>query len=135
MKARRRGARRRAIDILFQADAMGRSPSAVLAEREGVEERVPEYAREVIAAIEPRLGEIDRLLGEASEEWTVARMAAVDRAILRVAVYELLWREDVPVAVAIDEAVELAKELSTADSGGFVNGVLGRIARDHAETA
>ena len=74
------------------------------------------------------MGEIDRNLGEHLEGWTVPRMAAVDRAILRVACYEL--QSDVPTAVAINEAVEAAAELSTEDSGRFVNGVLGRIARE-----
>ncbi|MGH2737889.1 MAG: transcription antitermination factor NusB, partial [Actinomycetota bacterium] len=73
------------------------------------------------------------LIGEHAEGWTVRRMAAVDRAVLRVACYEMLFREDVPAAVAIDEAVATAKELSTGDSGRLVNGVLGRIARERAE--
>jgi transcription antitermination protein NusB len=72
--------------------------------------------------------DIDRILGEHAEGWTVARMAVVDRTILRVACYEL--RAGLPAAVVINEAVELANELSTEDSGRFVNGVLGRIARD-----
>jgi N utilization substance protein B len=74
--------------------------------------------------------EIDQILAQYSEGWTVERMPGVDRAVLRVGLYELLWADDVPDAVAIDEAVELAKALSTDDSPKFVNGILGRVLRD-----
>jgi N utilization substance protein B len=77
---------------------------------------------------------IDEILAEYAEGWTVARMPDVDRAVLRLGVYELLWRADVPSAVAIDEAVELAKSLSTDESPKFVNGVLARILRDQPAT-
>jgi len=83
-----------------------------------------------VLGVADRLPELDEVIGGAAEEWTVGRMAAVDRALLRLAAHEILHREDVPAAVAIDEAVAAAKELSTEDSGRFVNGVLGRIARD-----
>lgn len=102
--ARRREARRRAVLILYQADVTGRSPAEVL----------------------------DEVIGRSAEGWTVERMAAVDRTLLRLAAHEILHREDVPTAVAIDEAVAAAKELSTGDSGRFVNGVLGKIAREPA---
>ena len=132
---RRRTARRRALDILYQADVTQRAPSAVLAERASYDRSVPVYAREVVAGVEEHLAEIDRVLGEHAHAWTVDRMATVDRTILRLAVYELMFREDIPERVAISEAVEAAKELSTDESRGFVNGVLGRIARERAETA
>lgn len=89
---------------------------------------VPAYAQELVRAVTAGLERIDRALGEAAEGWTVARMAAVDRAVLRVACAEL-WA-GLPPAVAISEAVDAARELSTEASGGFVNGVLGRIARE-----
>jgi N utilization substance protein B len=130
--SRRRTARRRAIDVLYQADLTDRAPSEVLAERDALERIAPVYARECVLGVQERLGEIDRVLGEAAEGWTVARMPAVDRAILRLAAYEILYRDDVPDAVAINEAVESAKELSTEASRGFVNGLLGKIARDRA---
>ncbi|MGH2695365.1 MAG: transcription antitermination factor NusB, partial [Actinomycetota bacterium] len=95
--------------------------------------RVPGFAEQLVKGVEEKREELDRLIGEHAEGWTVRRMAAVDRAVLRVACYEMLFREDVPAAVAIDEAVEAAKELSTEASGRFVNGVLGRIARERAE--
>jgi N utilization substance protein B len=95
--------------------------------------RGPRFTEDLVGGVEDRRAELDRLIGEHAEGWSVARMAAVDRALLRLAVYELLWRDDVPTAVAIDEAVVAANELSTADSGRFINGVLGRIARERAE--
>ncbi len=131
--ARRREARRLAVSILYQADLAGRPPSEVLTERRSLGVRVPRFAEELILGVEGRLEELDRLIGEHAEGWTVPRLAAVDRSVLRVACYEILYRDDVPTAVAIDEAVTTAKELSTADSGRFVNGVLGRIARERAE--
>lgn len=129
---RRRDARRRAIDILIQAELTGRAPDAVLAELRSLDEKIPAFTDELVRGVAGRLGELDGMLGEHAEGWTVPRMAVVDRAILRVASHEILHREDVPVAVAIDEAVEAAKELSTEDSGRFVNGLLGRIAKEHA---
>jgi N utilization substance protein B len=118
--------------MVYQADLGHRSPLEVLEERRGLGERIPTFAEELVRGVAERAGEIDRLIGEYAEGWSVGRLAAVDRAVLRVACYELLGRPDVPPAVAIDEAVAAAKELSTADSGRFVNGVLGRIARDRA---
>ena len=131
--ARRRDARRLAVSILYQADMAARSALEVLKERRSLGIRVPGFAEELVAGVEEQRAELDRLIGEHAEGWSVPRMAAVDRAVLRVACYELLFRDDVPTAVAIDEAVSAAKELSTADSGRFVNGVLGKIARERSE--
>ena len=88
---------------------------------------MPEYAADLIAEVSRSLDEVDAVLQAHLEEWTVPRLAAVDRAILRIAVVEM--RTGIPPAVAINEAVEAARELSTEASGRFVNGVLGRIAR------
>jgi transcription antitermination protein NusB len=129
----RRGARRRAIDILIQADLTHRPPEVVLEELDSLGERIPTFTVELVRGVAARLDELDSMIGEHAEGWTVPRMAVVDRTLLRVACYEMLHSEDIPVAVAIDEAVEAAKELSTEDSGRFVNGLLGRIAREHAE--
>ncbi|MEX2457433.1 MAG: transcription antitermination factor NusB [Actinomycetota bacterium] len=131
----RRMARRRAIDVLYQADVTERGPGEVLAERDALQRTAPEYTHELVRGVVERVAEIDRLLGEHAEGWTVARMPAVDRAILRLAAYEILYRDDVPDAVAINEAVEAAKELSTEASRGFVNGLLGKIAQREEETA
>lgn len=124
---RRRAARRVALDILFQADVTGTDPTDVLAAWRAAGRTVPDYAADLIAAVTGSLAEVDAVLQDHLEEWTVPRLAAVDRAILRIAVVEM--RMGIPPAVAINEAVEAARELSTEASGRFVNGVLGRIAR------
>jgi N utilization substance protein B len=129
----RRGARRAAIDILFQADVTGTDPVAALAEREELAGPVADFTRELVEGTAERLLEIDRRLEASAQDWHVERMPALDRTILRVATFELIGRPDVPAAAAIDEAVEAANQLSTEDSGRFVNGVLGHIARDLAE--
>lgn len=133
--ARRHEARRRAIDILYQADVLGELPLDVLEEWEAAGKKVAPFARQLIEGVADHLDELDRVLGEHAEEWTVPRMPSVDRTILRVGCYELLHRPDVPAGAAIDEAVEAAKELSTEDSGRFVNGVLGKIARETSDPA
>jgi len=125
---RRRAARRTAVDILYQADVREQSPTQVLEEWRRAGRKVPDYAEEIVRGVERDLFAIDRELGANSEEWTVQRMAMVDRTILRVASFEL--RAGLPAAIAINEAVEAANELSTEDSGRFINGVLGRIARN-----
>jgi N utilization substance protein B len=124
---RRRAARRLAIDILFQADVTESSPSEAMREWRQAGRSVPAYAAELVEGVEGSRSEIDVDLGAHAEEWTVPRMAALDRTILRVACYEM--RAGVPPAVAINEAVDAANELSTEASGRFVNGVLGKIAR------
>lgn len=129
---RRRAARRLAIDILYQADVTDRLPSAVLREWLAAGRSIPPYTAGLVAAVEADREAIDHDLGASSEGWTVHRMAVVDRTILRVACSEL--RAGVPAAVAINEAVEAANELSTEDSGRFINGVLGRIARTQVES-
>ena len=132
--AGRRRARRQAIEICYQADVLGEHPMEVLETWEGTGRKVSPFARELVAGVAEHREELDRLIASHSEGWSLARMPSVDRTILRVACYELLHRPDVPPAVAIDEAVEAVKELSTEDSGRFVNGVLGAIARELAGT-
>ena len=126
-------ARRLAIDILYQADIRNEDPQAALQEWMAAGQEVPEFARELVEGVAAHRAELDELLGGHATGWTVHRMAVVDRTILRVACYELLYRPDVPAAAAINEAVEAAKELSTEDSGRFVNGILGRIAAEVGE--
>jgi N utilization substance protein B len=122
-------ARRVALDVLFQSDVRGERPADALADwAAGGDREVPQFARELVVGVSDHLPELDRLIGEHAHDWTVERMAAVDRTILRLACYELLYRDDVPTSAAISEAVVAAKELSTEDSGRFVNGILGRIA-------
>ena len=123
-------ARKRAVDLLFESDARGVEPVTLLAERIGSAEVPPinDYTVALVEGVAATQPKIDELIAEHAEGWALQRMPAVDRAVLRLGLYELLWQPDVPAAVAIDEAVELAKTLSTDDSPRFVNGVLGRIA-------
>jgi N utilization substance protein B len=125
-------ARKRALDVLYAADARGADPLDVLDERMdsvASEDAVPlgEYAEVLVRGFVAHADRIDDLLSEHAEGWTLDRMPAVDRAILRIGVYELVYSPDVPAAVAVDEAVELAKSLSTDNSPRFINGVLGQI--------
>jgi N utilization substance protein B len=124
-------ARKRAVDLLYEADLRGTDPLATLAERVALADPpVNPYTAELVEGVTAHRERIDELLGLYAEGWTVERMPGVDRAVLRVGVFELLWRPEVPDAVAIDEAVELAKSLSTDESPRFVNGVLARVLRD-----
>jgi len=102
----------------------------VMADWRTADRLVPVFAEELAVGVAERLPDIDLLLETHAEGWSVRRMAALDRTILRLGVFELLWREDVPTSVAISEAVEAAAELSAEDAKRFVNGVLGRIARE-----
>ena len=128
-------ARKRALDILFQADVRGDELATVLAAeaRRASSEPAREsswlYAREIVDGVIDNRDDIDEQITTFAKDWSLARMPAVDRAVLRIGTWEILYNEDVPTAVAIDEAVELAKEFSTDESGSFVHGVLARIAR------
>jgi N utilization substance protein B len=126
----RREARRTAIDILYQADITDVDPAVVLGAWIEAGRVVPGFSGELVAGIGAHLPELDLLLEEHTEGWTVERMAALDRTILRVAVFELRHRPDVPPSVAISEAVEAASDLSAESSPRFVNGILGRIASE-----
>jgi N utilization substance protein B len=128
----RHKARKRALDVLFQADLRGVDPLTVLADSERLRSEEGDsplnpYVAELVTGVKSHQERIDELLTTYSLGWTLDRMPGVDRAILRLGVYEVLWG-DVPEAVALDEAVTLARELSTDDSPAFVNGLLARIA-------
>jgi len=126
--AARSKARKRAVDLLYEADLRGTDAVTTLAERVALADPpVNDYTVELVEGVSQWRPEIDKILAEYAEGWSVERMPGVDRAILRLGAYELLWREDVPDAVAIDEAVELAKSLSTDESPRFINGVLGNV--------
>ncbi|HZC70428.1 MAG TPA: transcription antitermination factor NusB [Jatrophihabitans sp.] len=129
--AARSKARKRAVDVLYESDVRGIEALTTLAERiKLAEPPVNDYTIELVEGVHEHRDRIDAILADYAEGWTVARMPDVDRAILRLGVYELLWRDEVPDPVAIDEAVELAKALSTDESPRFVNGVLARVLRD-----
>ena len=124
-------ARKRALDVLFEADQRGLNVSEALAARiaqPGGETPLPPYAVQIVTGVVDHWQEIESAMTAHSEGWTIARMPAVDRAALRLATWEILFNDDVPAAVAIDQAVDLVTDLSTDESPGFVNGVLGAIA-------
>jgi transcription antitermination protein NusB len=134
--ATRSKARRRALEILFEADLRGLDPTRILADRiarvdrqtsQGTEPAIGEYTIELINGVLDHSDRIDSLIETYSIGWTLDRMPAVDRNVLRLGLYELFWADEVPDVVAIDEAVSLAQELSTAESPQFVNGVLNRL--------
>ena len=129
--AARSKARKRAVDLIYEADLRGADPVTTLAERIALADPpINDYTIELIEGVNEHRAAIDQLLTDYSEGWTLERMPGVDRAVLRIGLYELLWAADVPDAVAIDEAVELAKLLSTDESPKFINGILGRVLRD-----
>ena len=126
--AARSKARKRALDILFEAEMRGESPLSVLDSRTiQADPPVTSYAAELVRGVQAHRELIDELLTKHSRGWALDRMPAVDRNILRIGAYELLWATDVPEAVAISEAVVLAQDLSTDASPAFVNGLLARL--------
>jgi transcription antitermination protein NusB len=126
--AARSKARKRALDILFEAELRGLPVLELLAERQSLgEQPVPAYAADLVRGVAAHRAEIDALISQNAVDWTLDRMPAVDRNVLRLGVYELLWADGVPDGVAISEAVLLAQDLSTDASPAFVNGLLARI--------
>lgn len=146
----RRSARRLALDVLYEAEIRdslpleafdGRSPEEWVIPTTGDDDAaapdeqapVPDvlaYARVLIAGVQENQAQLDALLARYADRWAVERMPIVDRNLLRIAIFELTGETDVPLAVAINEAVELAKSLSTDDSGRFINGLLGKIVEE-----
>lgn len=128
-------ARKRAVDLIYEADLRKADALSTLAERVALgDPPISDYTVSLVEGVAEHRRTIDDTLSAYSEGWTLERMPGVDRAILRVALYELLFSDQVPDAVAIDEAVELAKSLSTDESPKFVNGLLGRVLRDQVPT-
>ncbi|BDZ50675.1 N utilization substance protein B [Frondihabitans sucicola] len=127
-------ARKRALDVLYVADIRQISIDDALVQETQRAIATPErnsswgYARDIVQGVIENRPEIDELIETYSQGWSLARMPTIDRAILRIGIWELTHNDDIPDAVAISEAVELAQSLSTDDSGSFVNGLLGRIA-------
>jgi N utilization substance protein B len=129
MPPARSKARKRALDILFEAEQRDVPVLDLLAERITLgSPPVAPYAADLVRGVAVHAARIDELISQYAEGWTMDRMPAVDRNVLRIGVYELLWADDVPDAVAISEAVLLAQDLSTDASSSFVNGLLARIA-------
>jgi len=126
-------ARKQALDLLFEADIRGTSALETLNLRDVVEEGpdarpIREYTRELVVGVTENSRKIDELITTYAQGWDMDRLPNVDRNILRLGIYEVLWASQVPTGVAIDEALDLARELSTDDSAAYVHGVLGRIA-------
>lgn len=132
MSGRRRRARELALQLLYQRDIAGTEPEEMFARTDefvGAPAEVQEYASRLVLGTISRLAELDERLGKQSEHWRLGRMPAVDRNLLRVALYELLHEDETPDPVVIDEAVEIAKKFSTPSSAPFINGVLDGIRR------
>jgi N utilization substance protein B len=127
--ARRTEQRRAAVVALYQSDVTGR-PAPDLVERGATR-----FTRELVEGVEAERGSLDEAIAKHASGWSLDRIAPLERNILRVALHEMRSREDVPMEVAIDEAVEAAKELCGADAPGFINGVLGAVQRENGAPA
>lgn len=134
--ATRRQSRTLALQALYEADTSGHDPAEVVLRLspDGGEETEPTaYAARLVAGVKGRRHELDDLIARSAPQWPVDQLAVIDRNLLRLAIYELLFEPDTPVGVAVNEAVELAKTFGSAASGRFVNGVLGAISACRAE--
>lgn len=125
-------ARKQALDLLYESDIRGTDLLVLLQSREVVEEGpdarpIREYTRSLVEGIYEHKRKIDELISTYAQGWDMDRLPAVDRNILRLGIYEILWIENLDDGIVIDEALSLAKDLSTDDSAGFIHGVLGRI--------
>ena len=127
--ARRTEQRRAAVVALYQSDVTGR-PAGELVERDA-----SAFTRELVDGVEAERGALDESIARHASGWTLDRIAPLERNILRVAVHEMRTRSDIPTEVAIDEAVEAAKELCGVDAPGFINGVLGAVERENGARA
>jgi N utilization substance protein B len=126
-------ARKQALDLLFEADIRGTNALETLNARDIVEEGpdarpIRDYTKALVGGVNDNSRKIDELISTYAKGWDMDRLPNVDRNILRLGIYEILWASDIPDAVAIDEALDLARELSTDDSASYIHGVLGRIA-------
>lgn len=128
--AARTKARKRALELLYEADQRGLNVGVLLEERVAApttQHPLPEYAVQLVRGVLERWSQIDEVLTTYSQGWSLERMAAVDRAALRLGTWEIVWNDEVPDTVAISEAVQLVEALSTDDSPRFVNGLLARV--------
>lgn len=124
-------ARKRALDLIFAAEAQRISVDDLLtSQQDAGEGPANEYTVTLVRGVHERQARLDELISTYAEGWTIDRLPAVDRNVLRLGIFEVLYVDDVPDAVAVSEAVNLARDLSTDESPGFVNGVLGHVARD-----
>ncbi len=130
----RRKAREYALQILYQYDLTKEKPDReafeIFWKEHNVDDTIKSFTEDIVTGTLKNLKEIDRLISSVTEHWELQRMAVVDRNILRAATYELLYRDDIPAAVTINEAIEIAKKYSSRESASFINGLLDRITRD-----
>jgi N utilization substance protein B len=130
---KRRKAREHALQILFQLDIKKEKPSAVVLKRfwaeQQADDEVKAFAEEIVKGTYKHLAEINKMICQCAKNWSLDRMAIVDRNVLRMAVYEVLYRMDIPTSVTINEAIEIARKYGTDESGAFVNGILDSVAR------
>ncbi len=129
----RREARKRALEILYQMEITGQSLIECEDNVKKAGKEIPEFTSKIVKGTFEHKQSINEQINIAADRWTLERMPLLDRNILRMAIYEILFEEDVPVSVAINEAVELAKVYGTPDSSKFVNGVLGNVAKKIAK--
>jgi N utilization substance protein B len=125
-------ARKQALDLLYEADIRGTSAAVLLEQRDTTEDGpdarpIRDFTKELIAGVTENKRKIDELITTYAQGWDMDRLPAVDRNILRLGIYEIVWNADLDDGIAIDEALTLAKELSTDESAGYIHGVLGRI--------
>lgn len=125
--AARSKARKRALDFLYEADIKNTSAKELFASRGASELSQEPYVAELISGVTEHIGKIDELIITYAQGWDMDRMPPIDRNILRIAIFEILWGSQIPLQVAADEAVELGKSLSTEESSAYINGVIGRI--------
>jgi len=126
MSARRK-ARKRALDLLFESEMRGVVATELLANRPSDELSQAEYVQLLISGVSEHKAKIDELIHTYAEGWDMDRMPVIDRNLLRIALFEILWNPEVDDKVAVSEAVEIAQELSTKDSASYINGILGRV--------
>ena len=125
-------ARKQALDLLYEADIRGTSAAVLLEQRDTTEDGpdarpIRDFTKELIAGVAENKRKIDELITTYAQGWDMDRLPAVDRNILRLGIFEIVWNADLEDGIAIDEALTLAKELSTDESAGYIHGVLGRI--------
>lgn len=126
MSARRK-ARKRALDFLYEADIRSSNAIELIATREESELSERDYIMELLVGVDTNRAKIDELITTYAQGWDMDRMPAIDRNILRIALFEILFKNDLDDQIAASEAIEIATELSTEDSAKYINGILGRI--------
>ena len=129
MSSARSKARKRALDFLYESDIKNVAARDLFANRGASELSQESYVAELLTGVSEHIGKIDELIITYAQGWDMDRMPPIDRNILRLSLFEILWGTQIPVEVCIDEAVELAKSLSTEESSAYINGVLGRVVK------